>query len=309
MTDQSQANPLFETSPRGAADYPLVELKQHLTLFVPDPPGPKTVQQVLDCYFTHWGDSFTQYYSTAFGYGPEPWDAAARARFYSAELPQLRQGVHWGYALSDGRVTDSRALVFHGYRPASQPAKASFFRFEFEWAADAQQLRAFAGDLLDIVSCLSGYGGYVFQRHASLLKSSYDQIYAWSRRYWGVEVVDLDVTVDYMRTAYKAVNWITIIGDPLAQAHSDALQRAKLAAHAFEVRSGGTLLTTGPVPLLGDRHRGRLTGYEAVALALQPMQVQDHAPFGDGTLSRWTEENTNAWLRRFTDPSGMPGSP
>jgi hypothetical protein len=25
MTDQLQANPLFEASPRGAADYPLVE--------------------------------------------------------------------------------------------------------------------------------------------------------------------------------------------------------------------------------------------------------------------------------------------
>jgi hypothetical protein len=302
MTDPASHNPLVAASPGGLADYPIAELKQHLLLYLPNPPGPKTVKQVLDVYFATWGDPFTEFCSTAFAATPEDWNAPSRQFFFDQLLPNLRKGRHWGYSLSDGRTRDSQALMFHGYFPVSEAEKASFFQFEFGWQVEPRRLMQFVLDVVAVLPCLSGYAGFMFQRHRTLVRSSYDQIYAWAHRYWGVEVYDVDASAGRMKSSFTCVNWITILGHDLAKAFPEAMATARRQAFASYDLAHCTVLQAAPQPRLGDRHREWLSDYARLAQALEPLQVRDHPRFADGSLSRWTEETTNAWLRRFTEP-------
>ena len=90
MTDASLRNPLVADSPGGLADHALTELKKHLLLYLPGPPGPKTIRRVLDLYFATWGDPFKEFCSTSFGAEPQDWDGLGRQRFLDQLLPNLR---------------------------------------------------------------------------------------------------------------------------------------------------------------------------------------------------------------------------
>ena len=303
-------NPIVRFAPDEPHGHPIAELKQHVLLYVDTPPGPKTARQVLDLYFSIWGEPFKKYASTAMGAGDEPWSPTTRSRFFRDELPELRQRAHWGYSFSDGQVLDSRMLMFHGYGKFTEPDKASFYRFEFEWNVEPERIKQFACGLLDIVECLSGTAGYVFQGRprGSKARSSFNEIYALGRRYWGVEVQDLDSTLKHARQGYKCVSWLTMIGAKLA-AGSDAITTAQGVAYAHEQRRGGWLLQAAATPSIGDRNRFEpMDGYVALATALEPLQMPTHEAFGDGTGSRWTEQNTLAWLRRFTHPLNLVNS-
>jgi hypothetical protein len=277
----------------------------HLLIFVADPPGPKVARAIYDLYAARWGDRIRSYGSTAFGALLLNWTPAAQHAFEADLIPKLRQFDDWGYVLTDGQPSGSWIFMFHGYRPVSEAGKASFFRVEFDWQFDAAELLRFATDILSHIECVSGYGGYVLQGRfrGPNGNAAYDQAYAWARRYWAVQVYNLDVAVDHALDGYFSPNWLTIIGDRLAQRSPEALRAAEAAAYRAFTTPGGVILQAAPVPTLGDRHRREtLDGYEHIAKALMPIQVPHHGPFG-GT--RWTEDATLAWVRRFTDPSGF----
>ncbi len=303
------ANPLYAPSPDPAVQVPLAELKQHLLLFVESPPGPKTARAVYDRYLATWGERFKTYSSTAFGELARDWSPAARQRFERQELPDLRQREHWGYVFSDGRASDSWLFMFHGYRPALEAGKASFYRFEFDWQLEPGRLLEFTEEVLCIVRCISGYAGYMFQGQplGPFRKSSFDQFYAWARRYWGVDVEDLDVSVNHMLDGYRCPSWLTVMGERLERREPNAVSEAARAALRSVRTPGGMLLQAGPKPVLGDQNRREsLDGYAAIARALEPLQVRQHGTFGG---SRWDESRTMAWLRRFTEPGGWSSPP
>lgn len=295
-------NPLYIPCRDPAVGAPLIELKMHLLLFVDAPPGPVIARRVWDLYLRRWGDPFRLYKSTSVGALVKPWSAAARRSFEQIELPDLRRHEDWGYGFADERYSDSWMYMFHGYRPVSEAGKASFYRFEFDWQVDLDRLLSFTADVLRIVDVVSGYGGYFFQGlpNGPYARTYFDQAYAWGWRYWGVEVEDLDVSVDHMLEGYKCPSWITIIGEALKNKDASAVRRAEAAAFRAGHVASNTVLLAGPSPALGDRHlQTPLTYYEAIARALEPLQVRQHGSFGG---SRWTDANTMAWLRRFSGP-------
>jgi len=118
-------------------------------------------------------------------------------------------------------------------------------------------------------------------------------------RYWGCEVVDVELTAAEMMKGYKCVNWLTLIGEPFRSKFPEQLARARSDAYDSEESRHGLLLQSSERPLLGDRNRlANLDGYAKIAEALLPLQIKEHADFfGD----LWTEENTLTWLRRFTE--------
>ncbi len=294
------------------AGIPLVELKQHLIVYVPKPPGPKTCRRVLDTYFDRFGDPFVDYEGTWIPQQRIPWDRNVRAQFLASELPQLRKGPIWGYSFWDGKKSESRMLMFHGFRPANEPGLASFFRFEFEWQVDPIEIRGFAMDILDFVHCVSGYGGYFFSSlpQGEGAVESWDQVYAWGKRYWGVEVEDIDVTAAHMFDGFKCVSWLTAIGPSIAKSDPEALRKATGVATWFGTAAGGTLLQAGKGPVVGDRNRLEdLSIYEELAATLEPLQVKNHGSLGDAYLCKWDTDETGAWLRRFTNPAGFSASP
>lgn len=303
-------NPLIKFISEDRSMVPIAELKQHLMFYMASPPGPKTVSQVLALYFDTWGDRFVEYSSTAFGSLMQPWNAQVRQQFENNELPGLRKVRDWGYAFSDGRGPDSWMLMFHGYKPVSEADKAGFYRFEFDWNVDTDALKKFTIALLNIINCVSGNGGYIFQGQPRGPNSniSFKQIFSWAKRYWGVEVQDLDLTVQYMLDSFKCVNWLTVIGGHLAKIDPEVISDAEKAAYQSMEIDDNVLFQASEAPLLGDRNRKeKLEGYFALSKALEPLQVVKHDSFANGFGSGWDEASTNAWIRRFTDPDNFIG--
>jgi Protein of unknown function (DUF3396) len=292
------ANPISYLAPDGG---PLVELKQGLVLYLKHPPNPDRARIVYDHYLSHCGNRVRAYRST-YRVAPEvEWNLRSRQEFETLKLPNLRQANHWGYAFHDGRTFDSWLFMFHGYRPHTEAGRTSFLRYDFDWQVDPGFLQAFARELIGLVPCLSGFAGYYFQGRLAYNISSFNRMYALARRYWGVEAHSLDVSVKYLLAGYKCVNWLTIIGDELRTAHPAVLGQARNAAFAYHDTPNATLLQAQLLPALGDRHRReRLPGYEAVAGALLPLQITEHAPFGG---EWWDEDNTIRYIRRFTHPN------
>jgi hypothetical protein len=293
-------NPIVEMTDDPKDPVPLVELKQHLVIYVEDPPGPVSAKRVYDLYLQNCGDIFKVYRSTFDGRLLRDWDRAARATFEQEELPALRQTTDCGYGFSDDRPRDSWLFMFHGFRPTEVPEKASFYRFEFDWEVDPAFVRSFAHQMSQEVEFLSGYGGFFLQgRHAPYETESFDRIFALAMRYWGCEVVDVELTAAEMKKGYKCVNWLTLIGEPFRAKFPDQIRRARSVAYQSEESLHGVLLQASERPLLGDRNRmANMDGYARIAEALLPLQITEHAEFfGD----LWTEQNTMAWLRRFTE--------
>jgi|GEM_PF-1741137 len=298
-------NPLIKFISEDRSTVPIAELKQHLIFYLDSPPGPKTVSKVLELYFNSWGDRFVEYSSTAFGSLMQPWNSQVQKQFEHNKLPDLRKVRDWGYAFSDGRGSDSWMLMFHGYKPVSEGNKASFYRFEFDWNVDTSALKKFTVDLLKIINCVSGNGGYVFQGQPRGPNSSisFEQIFLWAKRYWGVEVQDLDLTVQYMTDSFKCVNWLTIIGGNLAERNPRVIADAKKTAYQSIKINENFLFQASEMPLLGDQNRNeKLEEYVALARVLEPIQVVEHDSFGNETGPGWGKESTNAWNRRFTEP-------
>jgi len=279
---------------------PLVELKQHLVIFVKDPPGPKSARIVYDSYLSYCGDIFKKYKSTFPGAFLEEWTPEVRRHFEQKLLPALRARAEWGYGFSDGKPQDSWLFMFHGFRPFQEPNMASFYRFEFDWQVGATFLRGFADHLIQELSFLSGYGGYFLQGRpgSKYAVASYDRIFALAMRFWGCEVTDIELTAEQMKKGYKCVNWLTIIGEPFRSRFRTEMEKAKSVAYDYAETQFGTLLQATESPLLGDRNRfARMDGYVEIARALLPIQITEHGSFGG---NRWTDENTIAWIRRFT---------
>lgn len=282
------------------AECPVAEIIQHVILFVETPPGPITARAVYDVYRSVWGDPFDYYAPTTFGNLRREWSEKARFRFENQELPDLRLHDDWGYMFWQDRPKDAWQFAFHGYKPVSEPGKASYYRFEFDRKVDPQKIKSFVSSLLQIVHCISGYAGYAFRGfdagpHA---KDSFDQRYRWAMRYKGVEMVETDVTAASMLNGYKSPNWLTVIGEPLRARAPEAVDSAMAVAHDARREPGGVVLQASEVPLMGDRNKQEaMPGYEAIARKLIPIQIKHHGSFGG---SRWTEENTMDWLRRFT---------
>jgi hypothetical protein len=279
---------------------PLIELKTGLVFYLEHSPSPAKARLVYDHYLKHCGDRIRVYRSTTVSSPLKNWNRNAQKTFENQELPNLRQRDHWGYVFSDKKVTDSWLFMFHGYRPVSEVGRASFYRFDFDWQVDLNFLRDFARELIELVPCLSGFGGFYFQGRLAHRKKSYNRMFALARRYWGIEAHNLDVSVNHLLDGYKCVNWLTIIGHKLRRSHPEAMQEAKSVAFAYHESQYATLFQAQAAPGFGDRHRREvLDGYVALAKVLLPLQITYHAPLG-GDL--WDEDNTMRYLRRFTHP-------
>ena len=277
---------------------PLCQLKLSLVFYLDYPPGPNRARRVYDLYMARFGSFIREYKPTGgqWSMGPAlPWDRATRADFETSELPTIQKIDRWGYGFASGAKVDSHLFMFHGYKPASEPGKASFFRFEWPWDTSHEVILAFATEVASTVPFLSGTGGYILQARP-YHTAAYDYVYAKARRYWGLEAWNLDVTVKYVLEGYKCPSWLTLLGHKLLEKRGLSSIPKELGAYKV-VASHGTILRSREAPDIIDRNYGAaFPGEQAIAGALASVQIQDHAPFGG---KRWDDANTLWWLRRF----------
>lgn len=179
----------------------------------------------------------------------------------------------------------------------------SFVRILVPLQTDPAVLVRAACTLAENVEFLSGHGGLVFTYDPWLKIDAMDYVYAKARRFWGIDVEDLNVTVPLTRRGIKGVSWLTLLGKQFA---TPALAEHwhGLADVVCQHYRHGFVFIAGAEPTVGDRHRpdGTLGPLFALGRALGPVYLGAHPDF---TGERFIQHgNTLGWIRRFIEPSG-----
>jgi len=181
----------------------------------------------------------------------------------------------------------------------------AFARIIFPLNADLDIVREMAGKIAENVRLYSGHGGLSFVYHPWLKLRVFNAIYALARRYWGVDVEDLNDTLFLMKAGIKGVNWITLVPRVLSPSVAEAINRLrKFGGIQIDIRRNAIVLVAGPQPVAGDQHRPdrALDPYYAEADALKPLYITAHPDFPGRQFIN--NGNTIGWIRRFVEPSG-----
>jgi len=156
----------------------------------------------------------------------------------------------------------------------------------------------------------SGHGGYAinWDHKGEYAFPARREMAVLSRRYPGIELPEVAVTLMALYDGMKRVNWLTLAGNALLDSVDD---RDALVARldstegvVVEPLSGGILVVAGPEPKLGDVNRQEdLGAYHAVGRELAPLRSKDHPPFLVDQRGRADEELTEEWLGYFDGDS------
>ncbi len=238
--------------------------------------------------------------------------AALQAGVPDAFLEPVRQRLRdrrafevqfWdGYSIDDARGTWS----FNCQKVLRRSAHGhAFVRFLFPLDAPVTLIVDLAMQIANAVDFMSGHAGLSFTFDPWFIASAFDAIHAKAKRFWGVDIEDLNHTLPLLDERIKGVNWLTLVSKDLIRKSGteSALNELSGVSEVSRVEARhGTLLLAGAAPAAGDRNHARhsLAPYFAVARALAPLFLDAHPDFPGPRFI--DNHDTTAWLRRFLEP-------
>jgi hypothetical protein len=172
-------------------------------------------------------------------------------------------------------------------------------------STDLALLERIAVEMANRFEFRSGQAGLVFAYNPFLLETAFEAIYGLSKRFWGVDIEDLDRTLVRMATHIKGVNWITALGSDFAGKVQDRIEELRQATDVRIHSAGkGLVIVAGDAPDAGDQNRapGSPAPYQRVAEALAPLFLTTYPAFPS---RRFIDAgDTTGWFRRFIEPAG-----
>ncbi|WP_224363119.1 type VI immunity family protein [Hyalangium versicolor] len=170
------------------------------------------------------------------------------------------------------------------------------------------------GDLLQLAQeiserwpVLSGVGGYMATWNEWLKSTAFWSLFRWSKRFLGLDIQDPDPMSWHVAEGLPGSNWLTLVGDKLAQkleldvpALRQRTWTQPIRVHALR---RATLVQAGSAPTLGDLNALRYpAAYAEAARALEPCFVKEPPEYWGGFFE---EKRTRLWLRRLVDPEAL----
>lgn len=223
---------------------------------------------------------------------------------------RIRDGRAFEIQLWDGRSIDdsggSWSFNCQRIRRRSSGLHA-FARIIIPLQASLETIRTMAFAIADDIELYSGHGGLAFVYDPWLKEDALDIIYAQARRFWGVDVEDLNGTLPLTKEGIKGVNWITLLGREFISSDEIGSTLSNLTSIpdvTVEQRNHAIILIAGSEPVPGDQHRPdkSLDPYYAVANALKPLFLTHHPDFPSERFIQ--NGSTTGWIRRFIEPNG-----
>ncbi len=242
--------------------------------------------------------------------GQEAASAGIRRPYLEPVRRRIREGRAFEVGLWDGREIDdpngSWSLRCRRIHSRSTGLHA-FVRIVIPLQSDPKVLVKAAIELADNIEMYSGHGGLVFAYNPWLKEGALDAIYPLSRRFWGIDVDDLNDTLPLMKERIKGVNWITLVSKQFADSPIIRGAFERIAIHqdvVIEERQHALFLLAGLFPSACDQNRSdqRLDPYFEVAKAMEPYFLLSHPDFPSERFVQ--NENTLGWFRRFIEPDG-----
>jgi Protein of unknown function (DUF3396) len=236
------------------------------------------------------------------------WQPLAQAGLSSlrAELQaSIGQPYYWRFNLANRPVLPDVSLEIVSVPPTLGRDRASYVRIGLPVTASAGTLLALTSTLADRLPFWAGTAGFLFNPVESEWRAAFDQIWAWSRRYWAIEVADTRAGSWDVLGGLLNVNWLTLIGRDLIQMLAKEERSVRLKQPPAELRvhetMGGAMLQAGPAPLLGDLNRFEdWSAYSEAARLLEPALIAEPTAFA-GMFA--DHVSTLSWTRRFLAPN------
>ncbi|WP_157269372.1 type VI immunity family protein [Azohydromonas aeria] len=209
---------------------------------------------------------------------------------------------HWVLKVWDGREDEcSWSFTLHGLRRVDDRSAASFCEILLPPDAAPEILHGLARSLIEVFpNLLSGHGGFAATFNPWHKEEAFDQIFAWSKRYWGLDVQDLNRTLPEVLGGLKGTNWLTLIGPKWwNRLEPTPLPECPAPGPCIAGRSpsGARLVMTAPEPSLLDRHGSESAApYAAVEAWISKVRVPLHDEFAglfEARAATWQ------WLHRF----------
>ncbi|MFT3717337.1 type VI immunity family protein [Pseudorhodoferax sp.] len=274
-----------------------------ITLYLPQAPTRDEVMRAYSVYRNHCPPDCRHLITTVRTPLYLPLDADDLSHVHRSLSMQDRRHDE-GIVIWDGKPAEHWMFWIQGWLdPKLGADTASFCQIQLPEDTDCEVLYGLARGLADELPLLSGHAGYTVQFDARLKNAAFDQIYAWAKRYLGVEVEDLNLTLPLMRDAIKGANWLTLVGHNLWAQLMDHPDRAHELPEGvtYERLQYAGLFRAGVKPVLGDRNRRDFPYlYAVMEKVLRPLKLQHHPEFA-GRFGR--EQATEAWLYRLLDPA------
>jgi hypothetical protein len=232
-----------------------------------------------------------------------PTEATRLADWLSAHWTQGRPRHQFFVELADNVQVVDVGFFYREIDPA-RASRPSVLELTLPQDHDPSALRDLARKLPEIGPLRSALGGFAARWNSSQKGNAFRAIHTWCHRFLGLDVQDHEEIAWQALASLTGINWLTIVGEPLAAAAGFDL--AALAGRAWKNGAistpvpKGLLLQAGPAPALGDLNELALpSAYVEVARALEPLLVKE-PPALWGTF--FEKKDTNAWMRRFIDP-------
>ena len=217
-------------------------------------------------------------------------------------LDRMERRTDQGLCVWDGEAEDCWSFTIQGVPPQEGRPRASFCQALFPIDVASAKVEQLALLLSERIPFISGYGGLVTLFDAAHKNTAFDAIYAWAKRYPGLEVEDLNVTLPFVLHHVKGANWLTFVGNGLwSRLEEAAGGLPSFGPEIAVIRTPhGIILRAGALPDIGDRNRRRWPApYAEVERALASLKVTEYGEFA----GRFEEEHaTRFWLNRFLEP-------
>lgn len=223
------------------------------------------------------------------------------SEWYSLEVSsgrELESVGPWGLEFAvQPSVLGHRSSPFPGARP--KPEAGHFhFSLPLESLPPGQAFLELVTKVAETLPFRSGHAGLgMLYVDGYSLPNRNQTMYAWSRRYRGLDYRSLVTTSIEMGEKVKSANWLTMLDtDFIDQLGGQAALRAALGSEVGVRDVGhGVIIQAGPQPLLGDVNRLEpMTAYERVNDAIKPIRVPLILPFPG-----YDKTNIVEWLTRF----------
>jgi hypothetical protein len=182
----------------------------------------------------------------------------------------------------------------------------AFARILVPLATNPALLLDLAMSIAGNVRFLSGHGGLVFVYHPWHKAAAFDYIFAKGRRFWGIDIEDLNASLPLMRDGIKGISWITMLGQVPGRVVNATSLRLDRPPHDVVVHRErhGYVFNIGSAPTAGDINRPgpELDPYFRFGGCIAPLMLTHHPDFGGALFVR--TGSTLGWVRRFVDPQG-----
>jgi hypothetical protein len=270
-----------------------------LTLYLRDAPTQAVARRIIEVYRAHCPTDRLRFVTGGDAPAFTPLTEAFGQTLAARVMARMDRRRDIGLMVWDGQLRESWSLTIQGAPLRDGAECASFCRVVMPNDVAPTVMARMACELADSTAFLSGHAGFGAVFNADLKATAFDQIYAWAKRYPGLEVEDLNVTLPHMLDGIKGANWLTLLGSALAERVTSESWQV-VGRHADVARlSQGVVVRAGDHPALGDRNRNAWpTEVAAVEAAFAGIKLRQHGEFA----GRFGEDGTTlAWLQRYLD--------